>query len=74
MRVLRALIAQKPPDAAWAQSVASAPRAKMNRASPILSVRQASPRAWLEVRSGTGWRNWARAACVHREEAGAMLK
>ena len=41
-------MAQKPP-MPMGTMVASAPPAKMTCASPILMVRQASPRAWLEV-------------------------
>ena len=48
LRVLRAFMAQKPP-MPMGTMVASAPPANMTCASPILMVRQASPRAWLEV-------------------------
>ncbi len=41
-------MAQKPP-MPMGTMVASAPPANMTWASPILMVRQASPRAWLEV-------------------------
>ena len=48
LRVLKARMAQKPP-MPKGRMAASLPPANMTLASPILMVRQASPRAWVEV-------------------------